>query len=683
MMKSRPSMQIPQARLELAALVIILILAAVLRLGAPGITEFKRDEANLARLALDLARGRDVPLLGITSSVGIPNPPINAYLFALPYLVDDSGTAATLFVGLLNVVAVGLTWWLTRRFFGARAAAVAGLLYAAGPWAALFSRKIWAQDLLPAFVVATILTGLLGFKEGKLWAKIVHWPLLALTVQIHYGAFTLLPLSLLMLLLWQDRKQARSPRRLLSEIGVGMGIALLTGLPVLFGVCRAGLFSHDMAQKILGRGGSWSMVVDGTALDYARLLVSGAQMHALAGPDQFRSYLTTVPNAYPIFQLIPLGAVLSAVWLVWRRFGVFRTARLERSDKPAASTAEGVVSHHRVAAGGEDILLVAWLVLPILAFTWQWTPVQLHYLIPMMPAAYILFGVGFDALCRRGQSPAVRRGIIATGSVVTGVVVVLQVVMFAGLIRFLDTHFTPGGFGTPLHLLMDVRSAILEQSPADVLIVSEGEIPDYDQEPAVWSVLLDRVPDVRAVDGRRTVVVPAGDALELVLLSPTIESSPPGDYWRRSYGGEIFPQRPGDSVYLLRAVDGSSLAAQTVTVDPVRLANGAVLEGYARDGRILVLAWRLTGPTDQDYQVFAHLLDGDGNRIDQADRSSWPGCYWREGDTLYLWFELDDLPDAALVRTGMYTFDEEKIINVDILDVAGNPAGQFVDVPLD
>jgi len=71
-------------RREWLALGLILALAALLRLGWPGLTEFKRDEAHLYALALDVAELRAFPLRGISSSVGLPNPPINVYLFALP-----------------------------------------------------------------------------------------------------------------------------------------------------------------------------------------------------------------------------------------------------------------------------------------------------------------------------------------------------------------------------------------------------------------------------------------------------------------------------------------------------------------------------------------------------------------------------------------------------------------------
>jgi hypothetical protein len=114
---------------------------AILRLGAPGVTEFRHDEANLSQLALDLARGRDLPLLSINSSVGVPNSLVSVYLFALPYLLDDTPVLATLFVGPLNVIAVALTWTLARRYYGPVATAVVGLLYAASPWAVIYSRK--------------------------------------------------------------------------------------------------------------------------------------------------------------------------------------------------------------------------------------------------------------------------------------------------------------------------------------------------------------------------------------------------------------------------------------------------------------------------------------------------------------------------------------------------------------
>src|SRR5688500_1177388 len=95
----------PIRRFEIIALLCILLLAAFLRLSSPGVVEFKRDEANLSYLALDFARGRSLPLLGISSSVGVPNSPLSVYIFSIPYLITSDPIVATQFVGLLNVVA--------------------------------------------------------------------------------------------------------------------------------------------------------------------------------------------------------------------------------------------------------------------------------------------------------------------------------------------------------------------------------------------------------------------------------------------------------------------------------------------------------------------------------------------------------------------------------------------------
>ncbi len=93
-------------RVELILFILVIVLAGGLRMGWPGITEFKADEAHLYSLALDLAEFRALPLRGISYSVGLPQPPIGVYLYALPLLFWKSPLAATLFVGLLNTASV-------------------------------------------------------------------------------------------------------------------------------------------------------------------------------------------------------------------------------------------------------------------------------------------------------------------------------------------------------------------------------------------------------------------------------------------------------------------------------------------------------------------------------------------------------------------------------------------------
>ena len=104
-------------RRELIILLLILVVAALVRLGRPDMTEFKADEGRLLTAALTMRDG-EFALRGISSSVGFPNAPVSVWLYALPLVVWPHPYAATLFTGLLSVVAVGGTYWLGRRYMG-------------------------------------------------------------------------------------------------------------------------------------------------------------------------------------------------------------------------------------------------------------------------------------------------------------------------------------------------------------------------------------------------------------------------------------------------------------------------------------------------------------------------------------------------------------------------------------
>jgi hypothetical protein len=657
----------PVRRGEWGALALILLVAAILRLGAPGITEFKRDEGNLAQLALDMAHGRSLPLLGLSSSVNVPNPPISVYLFAVPFVFSDSPIPATLFVGALNVIAVGLAWALARRYYGPGAAITAGVLYAASPWAVIYSRKIWAQDLLPPFVVATVFTGLVGYGEGKRWARWVHWPLLAITVQIHYGAFTLIPLSLLMVALWPQNVRRR-------ELLIGLGIATLTVIPAAIGAYQDGWLSLDRLRERTSENPDHQRVISTTALDDAWLTVAGTDIHSLAGPEQFRRYLDSVPDAYPLFELVPLAAVITAAGLVVRAI------------------------RRREAQSSPDAVLIAWLVVPVIAFTWEWTEVSPHYMIPLMPAAYILCGAGLARVITSPPGPLSTRGegeigakrgagnrsvsaIFGGSTVLVTVIVGAQIYLYAELLHFLDTHATPDGFGTPLHYLMDVRSAVLKQHPRDVIVVSDEELAPLEEIPAVWGVLLDAVPDVRFVNGTRTAVIPAGEAVELIDWSPALRTCADRTC-AADAGSRVFARRPGENPYILRAVDTPAWASNLTAIEPVRYANGALLTGYAVRGGGVILTWTLSGPADWDYQAFVHVLDADGAKLGQVDRSFWPGRYWRAGDRVATWFEVSVPPDARTLYVGMYRIEGGTYHNAEVIDAQGAYVDQAATIRL-
>ena len=99
----------PLSRRERLAVLALLLLAGALRMGWPGLSQFRLDEAHIASLALGIVEGREFPLWGTQSSVGVYLPPLADYLYALPLVLWKSPLSAVLFTGLLNLAGVVLT----------------------------------------------------------------------------------------------------------------------------------------------------------------------------------------------------------------------------------------------------------------------------------------------------------------------------------------------------------------------------------------------------------------------------------------------------------------------------------------------------------------------------------------------------------------------------------------------
>lgn len=633
----------PLRRWEWITVTGILLLAAFLRLNSPGITEFKRDEATLSRLSLNLAQGQEFSVLGIGSSVGFPNSPINVYLFAIPFAVSNNPILATLFVGFLNVLAVALTWRLARRYFGATAALMAGFLYAVSPWAVLYSRKIWAQDLLPPFVVAVMLTGLLGLVEikPKRWAQFWHLPLLAITAQIHFAAVIMAPLSLVMLGLgWRNIRR---------ELWFGVIGAVLLCLPFIYGLYQDDLLSIAEVRESLDRssqnqnsGAENSRQIGNTALDYAWFTIAGQDIHSLAGAAQFQRYLDSMPPAYGVFNLVPIGVLVSVLGLTvvaWRK----------PQQRPIL------------------FILLVWLIVPVAAYLYTWTAVQPHYFIPMMPAAFIIIGAGASMLQR------VRLRAYQIAWVAVSIIGILQVWLLLGLLDFLNTHDTTGAFGTPLGYLLKVRQTILDADSDGVLVVSGGDSVLYDNEPAVWDVLLDGADEVRFLQPDHLWVIPSGPTL--LLVAPSIDRN------LLPIMPELLPYktialRPNEGDYQIWQ-NSLPLVSGTRTAIEARFANGVILESLWRDGDELWLVWRVpaTQPNSQ-YITFVHGLDAGDQKISQVDLPFWPGEYWRVGDKVLVHARLD-LDGVDKLSIGLYRFlDDGSYQNSEVLDAEGRYLGQ-------
>lgn len=162
--------------------VILLAVASVFRLIWAGDMEWKADEQAMFELAGQYARSGEWPQTGLKSGVGFVNSGMSIYPFILFYKISPDPVFMARCVMGLNVFALVFLLILASHSGKDRQVMMYGVaLMAVNVLAVLFSRKIWAQDLLPVFTVflwgshfiknryaGVFLTGIFGAFAGQL-----------------------------------------------------------------------------------------------------------------------------------------------------------------------------------------------------------------------------------------------------------------------------------------------------------------------------------------------------------------------------------------------------------------------------------------------------------------------------------------------------------------------------------
>ena len=634
---------------EILILLLILAVAAATRLGRPDLTEFKADEGRLMTLALEMAGG-EFARRGISSSTGFPNAPMSVWLYAIPLRLWPHPYAATLFTGLLSVAAVGATYWLARRYWGVRAAAVAALMLAVSPWAIIFSRKIWAQDLLPLFAVGWAIGAALAFVEGRRAFLVLHLVCLAIAVQIHPSALGLVPATILFLFVFRRRVDWR-------YLLLGGLLAALTAAPFLWY-----LFGRLQAEG--GLSLSSANAARPISLDSLRLIftiATGEGARSLAGASH---------------DGLPGEVVARWLWLAWIICGVAWAIRqlIGRWDVPSSKVA---------------FICLAWFFVPALSFVWQWTPVYLHYFIVVTPAPFLLAGAFFSSLLDALRS----RGRMAAWAVAI-VLIAMQLASWVYIMAAVVANPLAGGFGIPLGVKLsaadDARRMLAESAATEVLLVGAGANPEREDFPAEFRALLHDVPR-RYVDLNSEAVFP-GDR-SIILLDTTLADGPTST--RELYKGaaedqRLFPVPGTDVAYTTMELSPTAFPAADVPLQPEPLlANFVRFFGYnglvdVPEGQLWDIYWRpADNPDPSEFHLFNHLIDGNRTRVAQADGAAFSGYQWRAGDVVISRFLLPPTGEAQppmTMRVGMYRFPS--LENVPVLDEAANPAADAIEIPL-
>ncbi len=618
------------------ALIFVLLLAGLLRFGWAGVSSFAFDEARLSLISLAMARGGQFAFLGMPSSVGVPNLPAAAWIFALPYALSPDPLLATLFAGLLSLLAVVGVWWLARDAWGGWAGIVAALFMAASPYSVLYARSIWAQNLLAPLAVLWGIAAYYAVTRRSRVALALNIFTAGFAFQVHFAAAALVIGSVYLFVRYRWWRQR-------VAVLVGGALPLLTLAPfVLHVACCAPAVAEQFGSALGGEA-----QVSLTSFEETARLALGWDWGYLAAGD------------WPLPAAPALTAALAAVILLAGGVTLLRALFLRTPAPPEAS---------QPAQAGKGTILVeialVWLLIAPLFFLRHSTPVFIHYQLTSLPALALIAGASTRLLARRWWPP------LLTGLV--GLLALLWAVQVGASLEEAGHVAHRDGLGTPLH----ITRGVAQNLPADrpVLFFTHGDDPLVDGEVAVFEAL-GWGRDQRIVQGETLLILPARPAYLLATLAPfqaweEIEAAGLAQDVRE------YPRRRDEGPgYIGTAYDGEAAPEGFTLLDtPVRFANGAQIEGWKARLvgprlRISTL-WRvLDDPPPGTYQQFHHLRTEDTLAGDPFMVSDVPvtAHNWRVGDRLIVMadFFVDDYP-PFWVDIGQYTLpDVQRIPRAD------------------
>lgn len=598
-------------------LLLVLAIGAVLRFYHPEVIDWSNDHSDIALLAQNLVHGEGIPLLGQQSSAVIPFSPLFIYPSIIPFSITDNPVLAGIFSAFLNLIGVGIIWFIGFRYFGRLVAFTAAMTYAVNPWVLGYSRSIWAGDHRAMFVSLGVLLGLLGFVEGKRWAQVVCFPILLIGIQTHYAAYTLLPLLLLFLWIGRDKIAPKA-------FWVSVVLSLLVILPYMIGIIT--MFTSDSAaissvrpqprdfslREIIKPYGHMFWLVTGT----------GTELYSARENAETLRSLALVPTFFWYINGLAAFVGLISLWLYHPR---------------------------KIAA-----VLSLWTLITLFAFTAPIVGVYPHYFIPVIPVVSLLIGVGIAHLFNLFSRISMPLGIGVL--VVFGAVLFTQAAFWFASIRYLDTYYTPSqfGFGTPVHYLMEVSDE-LEQHRNIVFVTSDDWLDFSRTGSHVFSPFLrDTAACLRDIKiGSNFAVIP--DEPFATVYAPRLAQKSIYDDLYHSKNLSTFPLRLNEGEYVVYSIsDLPTWKASPITsIEPIAFVNGVQLTGYHAESNRLTLRWILPEATKDNYYYYLRLFDSNDQLILEKEIEFWPSQYWCEGDQLFSWVDIDELGEAYTVQIGM------------------------------
>ena len=410
------------------ALAAIICTAIFLRFGRFDLIEFKADEANAMQLALDAIHNRALPLFGLMSSVHVQNPPLFIDLLIPVVALCTSLAFITSFIASTGTAAVIVCWHIGRKYYGTSVGLIAAALFAVSPWAVVFSRKIWAQDLVPLFA-ALALWAVHALVLGRNRRAIFWVVLLPLCViQIHFSGFAMAAAICCILLLLRPAFDWR-----FAAGGAAAAFILLA--PYLYYQTHNGWADFRLATQIV-RGNPFGGTSGGDFryLKHALGIVNGGEMDALLQSDtpKFEERLTFENLALGFQRFIFVSAVIYLVLFIARGIRWSKKFPWTAVESDEAKT---------------SWILICWVVVPLAVYAGVRLSTMLSYYVLFYPAPYLLCAVIWHKLWSKARQSFPARGLLCGA---LGIILVANFSFVLNLYTFLAGNGGAHEYGTIL-----------------------------------------------------------------------------------------------------------------------------------------------------------------------------------------------------------------------------------------
>lgn len=628
-------------------LLLILLLAAALRMINPGIYSVWIDELLTTDAAMQLARHGQWTWIGNPTSFNpIPiHSPFTTYLTAIPLLLAPSWIFARLFVGLFGVLSVGGLYALLRRYSGQSAAIIGSTLLAVTPTAVDLSRFVWNPNYAPPFIVFWLFTGLLGYYEGKRWAQVLHWLLLSAIIQTQTALIIIIPLSFLLLAYhtWDTRKQHTS--WLKTNLFI-FGIVILTLIPWGIGVfgVQQDRFS-PLAQVIPFRSSSLTPQLDIRLLMQQFSLITSSMDFHISSLSHGDNPAQWWPDSR-INILLGLQALVIFSGIMW----CIKRGLYKREALPGlwfSITTLWSLAYLLLGSNGT---------------------IDHFYMMTSIYSAACIFGIVFAHLWQRNK--------------LIGAISIIFIISQLWLsLAMLDKKQQDSVLS-----LGNLRATLQNWTTeyGEIVIIEENIEENYQSNRTrliwqlYWNILKEEYP-LRSVSHPHAIPIATNGQVLVSTATGTIIPTYFGE-------GEIFHQDKRDFRYIEITPDDAPqvnfIPDKPHTFGNLLQLSGAMMQ-TPQSGTVstIVLIWTPLITQNEQYQFSVRLIDSKGNRYGQSDVETLQPNVWRMGDTVMTQLAMqisDTLPQDAAVHLEILVYSWPDIQNVPLLDSAQNPVGEIL-----